>query len=175
MEWSIGWASYYRNPLGCIIILSSILKFACCVIVAFSHFIIVPTVNFNQSTYNADEDDGPAQPVLVLSNPSSTDITVNVFSTDGSATGKDYTFNFNPLKICGTGGGVDYSSGPYNVTIATGQMRVPFDVPINDDNVFEGNEEILLIIDQASSLNGVIIGSPKVAVVNILDNDGEFM
>jgi len=52
---------------------------------------IAPTVYFNQPTYNVDEDDGPAQPVLVLSNPSSADITINVFSTDGSATGKIYT------------------------------------------------------------------------------------
>ena len=46
-------------------------------------------MKFNQSTYNVDEDDGPVQPVLLLSNPSSTDITISVFSTDGSATGKD--------------------------------------------------------------------------------------
>ena len=52
-------------------------------------FIIALTIYFNQSTYHGDEDDGPAQPVLVLSNPSSTDITISVFSTDGSATGKD--------------------------------------------------------------------------------------
>jgi len=38
--------------------------------------------------YSVDEDDGPAQPVLVLSNPSSSDITVEVFNTDGSATGE---------------------------------------------------------------------------------------
>ena len=50
---------------------------------------VAPTIDFNQSTYNVDEDDGPAQPVLVLSNPSSTDITISLFSTDGSATGKD--------------------------------------------------------------------------------------
>ena len=50
---------------------------------------IAPQLSFNQSTHNVDEDDGPAQPVLVLSNPSSTDITISVFSTDGSATGKD--------------------------------------------------------------------------------------
>ena len=49
---------------------------------------LAPTLKFNQSAYNVDEDDGPAQPVLVLSNPSSTDITISVFSTDGSATGK---------------------------------------------------------------------------------------
>ena len=51
-------------------------------------FIIAPTIYFNPN-YHGDEDDGPAQPVLVLSNPSSTDITISVFSTDGSATGKD--------------------------------------------------------------------------------------
>ena len=58
-------------------------------ILTTTHFIIAPTIYFNQSTYHRDEDDGPAQPVLVLSNPSSTDITISVFSTDGSATGKD--------------------------------------------------------------------------------------
>ena len=46
------------------------------------------TVSFNQSTYIVDEDEGPAQPVLVLSNPSSTDFTVIVNVTDGSANGK---------------------------------------------------------------------------------------
>jgi len=55
----------------------------------FMHLTVAPTVNFSQSAYNVDEGDGPAQPVLILSNPSSTDITVSVFSTDGSATGKD--------------------------------------------------------------------------------------
>ena len=72
-----------------------------------------------------------------------------------------------------TGGGVDYSSGLYNVTIPAGQISVSFNVPINDDNVFEENEEFLLTIDQSSSLNGVIIGSPNLAIVNISDNDGE--
>ena len=56
---------------------------------SYTQFTIAPTTNFNQSTYNVNEDDGPAQPVLVLSNPSSTDITISVFSTDGSAIGKD--------------------------------------------------------------------------------------
>ena len=46
------------------------------------------TVRFNQTTYNVDEDAGPAQPELVLSNPSSTDITVQLNSSDGSATGE---------------------------------------------------------------------------------------
>ena len=45
-------------------------------------------MKFNQSEYIANEDVGPAQPVLVISNPLFTDITVQVTSIDGSATGK---------------------------------------------------------------------------------------
>jgi len=51
-------------------------------------FLIAIDISFNQSTYTVDEDDGPAQPVLVLSNPSSTDITVQVRSNDITATGE---------------------------------------------------------------------------------------
>ena len=59
------------------------------------------------------------------------------------------------------------------MTIPVGQISVPFDITINDDNVFEENEEFLLTIDQSSSLNGVIIGSPNVTVVTLQDNDCE--
>ena len=45
-------------------------------------------MRFERPTYSVDEDDGPAQPALILSNPSSTDITVQVFNTDGTATGE---------------------------------------------------------------------------------------
>ena len=61
------------------------------------------------------------------------------------------------------------------MTIPAGQISVPFNVPINDDNVFEENEEFLLTIDQPSSLNGVVIGDPNVTVVTIQDNDGELL
>ena len=43
---------------------------------------------FNQSMYSVNEDAGLAQPVLVISNPSSTDITVQVTDTEISATGE---------------------------------------------------------------------------------------
>jgi len=49
---------------------------------------IAITVMFNQSMYSVIENAGPARPTLVLSNPSSTDITVQVTNTDGSATGE---------------------------------------------------------------------------------------
>ena len=43
---------------------------------------------FSLSTYSVDEGDGPAKPVLTLSNPFSTEITIEVTNTDGSATGE---------------------------------------------------------------------------------------
>ena len=46
------------------------------------------TVSFGRVAYNGSEGDGRAEPVLVLSNPSSMVITLQVFSTDVSATGK---------------------------------------------------------------------------------------
>jgi len=49
------------------------------------HFIAI-AVTFSQSEYSVDEDGGPVQPVLVLSNPSSTDITVQVRDTEITAT-----------------------------------------------------------------------------------------
>ena len=49
---------------------------------------IAVTCMFGESIYSVDEDDGPAQPTIVCSNPSSTDIIIEVTSTDGSATGK---------------------------------------------------------------------------------------
>ena len=58
------------------------------------YHIIAITVNFDQSTYIIDEDNGPVQPLLVLSNPSTFLINVQVNSSDGSALGK---LNLNSL------------------------------------------------------------------------------
>ena len=45
-------------------------------------------IAFDQSTYSINEDVGYIQLTLVLSNPSSTDITIQVTTTDKTATGK---------------------------------------------------------------------------------------
>ena len=45
-------------------------------------------VKFSQSMYHINEHNGPAKFMLVLDNPSSFNITVQVRSIDGSATGK---------------------------------------------------------------------------------------
>ena len=50
--------------------------------------LIAITVSFSQSVYSASETDGTAQFVLTLSNPSSVDITVEVFTTSLTACGE---------------------------------------------------------------------------------------
>ena len=48
---------------------------------------LATVMSFTQSTYSVKEGDGSAQPVLVLSNSSSTVITAHVITTDRSASG----------------------------------------------------------------------------------------
>ena len=50
----------------------------------YNYFVVF----FRNSMYSVNEDDKLVQPVLILSDPLSTNITVEVFSTDGSATGE---------------------------------------------------------------------------------------
>ena len=52
-----------------------------------------PTISFNQSTYNVAEDNGLAQPILVLSNPSSLDVTIQVLDNSVTATRKSSTMH----------------------------------------------------------------------------------
>ena len=49
---------------------------------------LVISVNFSQSTYMVDENNGIVQFTALLSNPSSSDITIEVYSIDGTATGE---------------------------------------------------------------------------------------
>ena len=56
--------------------------------IAATEFVTSINVSFNQSTYSVNESHGVLQPVLVLSESSSTDITVRVRDRSITATGK---------------------------------------------------------------------------------------
>ena len=43
-------------------------------------------LSFNETGYSIDESDGPVQPVLLLSNPSSTDIAIQIRDDGRTAT-----------------------------------------------------------------------------------------
>ena len=61
----------------------------------FTIFYIDITVTFSQPIYSVDEDSGPAQTELVLSNPSSTNITIQVLNSDGSANSEYFSILIN--------------------------------------------------------------------------------
>ena len=50
-------------------------------------FFKATSIKFEESSYSVNEGNRPVQPVLILSNPSSTSITVNILNIDDTATG----------------------------------------------------------------------------------------
>ena len=68
---------------------------------------------------------------------------------------------------------MDYNSGPYNVTFPVGSTNVSFDIVINnDDNLLEDDETFNISI--ISITNGLIVGTPGVATVTIIDTTGQY-
>ena len=72
-----------------------------------------------------------------------------------------------------TGGGIDYGSGPYTIIFPAGQSRTVFNVPLNNDYHYEGNENFMLTINSSSPHSRVTPGNPSQATVTIWDNDGK--
>ena len=66
---------------------------------------------------------------------------------------------------------MDYTSGPYSVTIPAKQTTATFNVPINDNAILEGDEEFMLTINETSLPTGVTRGTPSEATVTIVDDD----
>ena len=66
---------------------------------------------------------------------------------------------------------MDYTSGPYTVTIPAGQTTATFDVTINNDNILEGDEDYVLTISLSSPPTGVTVGTPDQATVTIKNDD----
>ena len=81
--------------------------------------------------------------------------------------------NPNLYIALNTGTENDYSPGPYNITLSSGDVRVSFNISIEDDIILETSEEFLLSIDPSSLPDGVTVGSESNATVIIVDNNGE--
>ena len=77
------------------------------------------------------------------------------------------------ISVYLTGGGIDYDSGPFDITFPAGETLAVFNVSINDDNIVEDNENFTLVINPSSLPNGVTVVNPNQTTVNITDNDCE--
>ena len=105
------------------------------------------------------ESNGSVQFGLILSNPSSKNLYVSIDDTSNTETG---------------GGGEDYSSGPYTVTIPAGMTNASFMITIYDDIIFENDESFKFAINKTSlPIEVTAIDSIATVTVNIVDNDGK--
>ena len=77
------------------------------------------------------------------------------------------------ISVYLTGGGVDYDSGPFDITFPAGETLAVFNVSIIDDNIVEDNENFTLSINSSSLPNEVTTASQVFAVVTIVDYDSE--
>ena len=64
------------------------------------HYSLATTMSFTHSVYSVNENDGSAQPGLVLSYPSSTVITAHLTTTDRSATGEYCVTSLCCVCVC---------------------------------------------------------------------------
>ena len=85
-----------------------------------------------------------------------------------------YAYFFN-CDVCIITGGDDYAPGPFSVTIPAGETSVPFNISIIDDNIFEANELFTLTIDSSSLSSRVLVQPGCMAIITIVDNEGELI
>ena len=68
---------------------------------------------------------------------------------------------------------MNYGSGPYTVAFPAGTTRVPFDIPINNDDIYEVNETFTLDIDPSSLPTDGTFDNPGQATMTIVDDDSK--
>ena len=69
-------------------------------------------------------------------------------------------------------GGVDYNSGPYNITFPAGVTSVSFNITIINDTVLEDNETLLLTIIILDVLPNIVIPGENNHTNVTIVNDG---
>ena len=70
-------------------------------------------------------------------------------------------------------GGVDYNSGPYDVTFPAGETNATFDVTLVNDNLLERNENFTLTINVNSLPRRVATNTIAQTTVTIIDDDSK--
>ena len=113
-----------------------------------------PNVEFSRTTYQVDENAGPATITAILDAPSALTVTVAYTSSDITATAGD-----------------DYTAVSDSLTFAPGQTSLTFTVPITDDGLTnESTEDVALAL---SNPTGALLGASNPAMLTITDDDGQ--
>ena len=72
-------------------------------------------------------------------------------------------------------GNEDYAHGPYAAVFPAGTSLAKISIPINNDNIFEGNENFSVFINSSSLASNKIFESIVQAIVTIIDDDRKLL
>ncbi|MFB2968178.1 Calx-beta domain-containing protein, partial [Aerosakkonema sp. BLCC-F183] len=113
-----------------------------------------PTVAFSQANYQVNENGTVVGVAIAINRTGDTSSTssVQVQLTNGTATG-----------------GADFNNATQTITFAANETSKIVTVPITDDSLFEGNENLTLTLVNPSV--NTTIGSQSTANITIVDND----
>ena len=127
------------------------------------------TVMFNESTYRVEESSGTIQLTLVLTNPLSIDVTIQVIDDTAIVSEPLIATNREEDKV-----EKDYIIDTYSVTFTAGTTSATLNVRINNDIVNEGDETFTFTIDPFSLLiDGITVGYPYQTALTIVDDDSK--
>ncbi len=115
----------------------------------------LPEVDFPVTSASVDESAGMRNVTVRLDQPPAVDITVAYNLYGAAARGNDYGIS----GVTGTSGTLDVSAGATTAAIP---------VSITDDEVVEGNEDIVLILSQGT---GYTVGTANTYTLTVEDND----
>ncbi len=114
---------------------------------------------FSAPVYNIGEGAGSATVMVRRLGGAGGGATVDYSAVDGTAIGA-------------AGSSQDYQPTSGTLTFAAGQTALAFKVPIVRDLIHEGTETVLLHLrNPQPSAEGATLGTPSLAVMNILDDD----
>ena len=112
-----------------------------------------PTVQLSSATYSIGEADGSAVITVTLSGASAFTAMVDYATIDGTAVAGD-----------------DYTAASGTLTFAPGETSATFNVAVLDDNLYEGDEIVLLDLSNPVSAT---LGTPASATLTIVDDETE--
>jgi CSLREA domain-containing protein len=112
------------------------------------------TIQFDSATYSVTEGNTNKTITVTRTGAHDTSTSFHYASSAGSAT---------------PGAAADYDDVFGDLTFDPGQVTKTFDVPIHEDNIFEGDETVSLTLSNVTG--GATLGSPSSATLTINDND----
>ena len=137
------------------------------------------SIGFNQTSFEFEESARLAILTLVVSGILGRAITLEVLTSDGTATGKSacrklklyqsthpYSFHcfYAPLSVAGE----DYTALSVDITISAGETVYQVEVPLIDDEAVEGEENFSVFL---STTDTALLISTETATVAVKDDD----